>query len=234
MDRTLEPDPLRTVHEVWAGRLGVEAAAFDADGVVSVAWDGIRAASVVRLGGTTVVGAPREALAALRELAPQQLVEPAALIAALESFGPELFGAATLAFADRSTVAAATRSTVREATRAVLQAVTDTLASEEQDECGLLEMDRWWVLEERADEPIAAAGYGIWNDKLAHLGVAVAPGHRGEGLGATVASAAITDALSSGLVVQWRSGVDNEASELLGHRLGAITLGEQITVDLRG
>lgn len=60
---------------------------------------------------------------------------------------------------------------------------------------------------------------------------------RGPGAGGgteSIASAAITDALSSGLVVQWRSGVDNEASEVLGRRLGAVALGEQITVDLLG
>lgn len=222
------------VHEVWAGRLGVDAAAFGADGVVPVVWGGIRAVTVVRLGGTTVVGAPRETLASLRQLTPQQLVEPAALIAALESFDPELFGAARLAFADRSTVTALTQPSVREATRADLEAVADTLAPAERDECGLLEMDRWWVLEQRADQPVAAAGYEIWNGRLAHLGVAVAPGHRGEGLGAAVASAAISRALSSGLVVHWRSGVDNEASEELGRRLGALALGEQITVDLCG
>lgn len=233
MNRTLEPDSLRAIHEVWAGRLGAEAAAFDAEGVVPVVWDGIRAATVVRLGGTIVVGAPREALAPLRDLTPQQLVQPAALITALQSFGPELFGAATLAFADRSTAAAVTRPSVHAATRAELQAVTDALSPEEQDECGLLEMDRWWVLEQRPHQLVAAAGCEIWDDQLAHVGVAVAPGHRGEGLGAAVASAVITDALSSGRVVQWRSGVDNKASEQLGRRLGAVTLGEQITVDLR-
>lgn len=196
-------------------------------------WDGVPAASVVRLGGTTVVGAPSAALASLRELTPQQLVEPAALIAALERFDPELFGAARLAFADRRTVTALTHQPAREATRADLQAVTDALTEAERDECGLLEMDRWWVLEQRAHEPVAAAGYEIWDDRIAHIGVAVAPSHRGEGLGAAVASAVISDAVSSGLVVQWRSGVDNAASAELGRRLGAVVLGEQVTVDLR-
>lgn len=231
---TLESDSLRTIHQVWAGRLGVEAAAFDVDGVVPVVWGGAPAASVVRLGGTTVVGAPKAALAALRDLAPQQLVDPAALIAALAGFGPELFGAARLAFADRRTITTSTRPPAREATRADLQAVTDALPPSERDECGLLEMDRWWVPEHRKHRLMAAAGYEIWDGWLAHVGVAVAPGHRGEGLGTAVASATIGDALSSGLVVQWRSGADNEASEALGRRLGAVALGEQVTVDLRG
>lgn len=79
---------------------------------------------------------------------------------------------------------------------------------------------------------MAAAGYEIWDEGIAHVGLAVAAGARGQGLGAGVATAAVERALSVGLVPQWRSAAENAASESVGRRLGFVPLGEQVAVDL--
>ncbi|WP_114854421.1 GNAT family N-acetyltransferase [Brachybacterium sp. YJGR34] len=230
MTPALAPGTLRTIHRVWARRLGAPAHSFEADGVVPVVWDGADAVSVVRLGGAIVLGGPESALGALRDLPGPRLLDPAAVMLALEGRGPRLFGAAHLAFVDQGKVTAP--ASVRSASRGDLEEVLATLSEDERAESGLREMERWWVASGPTGAPAAAAGCETWDGAIAHLGVAVAPQRRGTGLGAAAASAAIARSLASGLVPQWRSGVGNAASRRLGTTLGAVPLGEQVTVDL--
>ena len=55
------------------------------------------------------------------------------------------------------------------------------------------------------DDLVAAAGYRVWSDELAHMSVLVAPEARGRGRGRAVAGAATEHALASGLLAQWRA-----------------------------
>jgi GNAT superfamily N-acetyltransferase len=54
-------------------------------------------------------------------------------------------------------------------------------------------------------EIVAAAGYDVWDDALAHLAVVVSRGHRGQGHGRAVVSRATELALDDGLVPQYRT-----------------------------
>lgn len=104
----------------------------------------------------------------------------------------------------------------------------------ETDESGVTQMDHRFVLDDDRGSPVAAAGYETWDNAVAHLGLAVAVGHRSQGLGAMVASAAALDALDHGLVLQWRSSETNPASRRTGERLGFVALGTQIAIELTG
>lgn len=232
MTTVLAPASLRTIRRVWAERLGTTEALLEHDGVSGVRWDAVPAASVVRIAGATLVGAPPSALERLQGLAGSSLLDPEELMRALEGLGPSLFGAAELAYLDAGTFLPSVSRTVCGAGRDEVEHLLRALPSTERDESGLEEMDRWWVVREADRTPVAVAGCEIWNDALAHLGVAVVPNARGTGAGAAVASAAVRNALDDGLVVQWRSGVGNHASRRLGARLGAVPLGQQVTVDL--
>lgn len=217
---------------VWAGRLGVSPHVFDGVGPVFVDGKTVPAAVVVRLGDATVVAAPERALAVLRGLDAQQLLDPVSLVAVLEPEGPQLVGKARLSCLDSQTFSPDRTATPREAAPADVEAVLSECSVDECDESGLREMDALWVAGQSAGEPVAAAGYEIWDGGIAHVGLAVASGARRQGLGAGVASAAVEHALSAGLVPQWRSAVENAASESAGRRLGFVPLGEQIAVDL--
>lgn len=232
MTTALAPDTLRTIRRVWGERLGVAEGALEREGVSTVPWEAIPAASVVRIAGATILGAPPRALERLTGRTATTLLDPAALVSALDELEPVLFGAAQLAYLDAGTFAPAPSLQAAAADGEAIDGMLEALPARDRDESGLAEMDRLWVVKGSGGTAVAAAGYETWNGAIAHLGVAVAPGARGGGLGAVVASAAAAHALDAGLVVQWRSGAANLASRRLGERLGAVPLGEQVTVDL--
>lgn len=224
------PAALHAIHAMWAGRLGVQPAVFGQEQTVYRSWPGASAAVVVRVGSTVVVGAPQPALTRLRDLSREQLQEPASLMAALGDHSPQLLGPAHLAYADAQTLTLAPTSQVLRASRHLLEDVLALCPDEDREESGLEEMAQWWVATDHDGAPVATAGYETWDERVAHLGVLVAPRSRGTGRGAAAASAAITHALDAGLVPQWRSAVWNEASLRLGLRLGFVAHGEQITL----
>lgn len=79
------------------------------------------------------------------------------------------------------------------------------------------------------DRPVAVAGYRVWEDLAAHIGVATTPATRRMGHGRAAAHAAAAHATSRGLVVQWRSLWSNDASRELGRSLGLIACGRQFS-----
>lgn len=78
----------------------------------------------------------------------------------------------------------------------------------------------------RDDELVAACGYEVWQDRLAHCSVFTHPGVRARGYGRAAASAAVAHALESGLVAQWRTRVP--ASRAIAVALGFRSLGAQL------
>lgn len=231
---TLSPATLHALHEMWAGRLGVRPSVFEREQTVYRDWPGASAAVMVRAGSTVVIGAPEPALTRLRELSRDQVQQPESLMAALSDLGPQLLGPACLAYADAPTLALGATSQVHRASRHELDLVLALCRGEEREESGLEEMTQWWVATDHDGAPVAATGYETWDERVAHLGVLVAPRNRGTGRGAAAASAAITHALEAGLVPQWRSAVSNEPSLQLGRHLGFVPHGEQITLLLSG
>lgn len=77
---------------------------------------------------------------------------------------------------------------------------------------------------------VAAAGYRVWLDEMAHLSVLVDPAHRNAGLATTVARAATAHALDAGLVAQWRAR--RVPSRAVARKLGYVELGQQISIRL--
>ena len=77
---------------------------------------------------------------------------------------------------------------------------------------------------------VAAAGYRVWLDDVAHLSVLVDPAHRGRGVATLVAYAAVERACARGLVAQWRARPP--ASRAVARKLGFVEVGQQISVRL--
>lgn len=175
------------VRRVWARRLGVPADAFGADETVRVSRPDLTATVVVRLGATTVVATPDQALSDLRQLSSEQLMDARSLLSALESHGPTLLGEASLACADPGTMSPAVDGAVRDAVEADLEAVLSACSNDERDESGLAHMSTRLVASDGSGQPAALAGYEVWDDTLAQMGLAVPPGSRGQGFGRQVA-----------------------------------------------
>lgn len=91
-------------------------------------------------------------------------------------------------------------------------ALADALTPVEREESGLELSPRplWGVFQGK--ELIAAAGYDVWPGRIAHMGVAVHPAHRGKKLGQMALQAATRGALTRRRIVQYRALSTNPAS----------------------
>ena len=72
----------------------------------------------------------------------------------------------------------------------------------------------------REGDIIAAAGYKIWGECIAHIGVATHPAHRGNGIGRAVVRRIAEYAIKEGLVAQYRTLVANQPSIKIAQTLG--------------
>ena len=233
MSSALAPETESVVRRVWAARLGVPVGALEARGTVFVDRPDLTAAVVVRLGGTTVVAAPDPALSDLRRVARNRLLDVGSLLAVLEFHRPILLGKASLSFADSGSMRPdVSGGAVRDATDAETEALLSVCSGDERDESGLAGMGVRHVVLDRAGQLAALAGFEVWDNAMAHLGVAVAPRCRGQGFGRIAAAAAARHALGVGLVPQWRCRLDNVSSARVRDRVGFVQLGEQIAIDL--
>ncbi|MDJ0317012.1 MULTISPECIES: GNAT family N-acetyltransferase [Arthrobacter] len=81
--------------------------------------------------------------------------------------------------------------------------------------------------------PLACSAYGEYQGLLAQLGTLVAPEFRRQGVGALATSIAAHEALSAGLIVQWRADVNNAGAHALATSLGLSVAGLQTQVHLQ-
>lgn len=212
--------------------MGASEGTLSSGGVSFVEWPGFTAAVILDTGGSLIVAGPAEAIALLRHLSRQQLVDAEVAASALLSLRPRLIGKALLGYADESTFTPAPAThRVRPADLSAAEQALSHCDADDRDESGLSEMNTWFVAEEEG-VPVAAAGYEGWPGSVAHCGVAVGAGHRGRGLGRSVASAAVRHALDEHAVAQWRSRDTNATSTRLGERLGFVQIGSQTAFDL--
>ncbi|WP_158580772.1 GNAT family N-acetyltransferase [Cellulomonas rhizosphaerae] len=105
----------------------------------------------------------------------------------------------------------------------------DACNESDRDESGLREMSTRFAVQDDG-RPVALAGYEVWNDEVAHLGVLVVPDARGRGLALTAARTAMDHA--PGLVPQWRASVENPVSAAVADRLGFVRAGGQIAIEV--
>jgi RimJ/RimL family protein N-acetyltransferase len=85
----------------------------------------------------------------------------------------------------------------------------------------------------REGELVAAAGYTIWGEKLAHVGVVTHSSHRGHGYGKAVVSGITAHALRQGLIAQYRTLQSNAPSIAIGRALGFQEYGVTLAVRFR-
>ena len=109
-----------------------------------------------------------------------------------------------------------------------------TMSADEWDECGLgrgAALLGWYgaIVDGRL---VAVAAYEEWGGAVAHLCVATSRDHRRHGYAQQAAVGAAQHAIRAGLVAQWRASMPNTASIAVGARLGFVSLGEQLVLDV--
>lgn len=83
------------------------------------------------------------------------------------------------------------------------------------------------------DEIVAAGGFELWGDRIAHIAVVTHPAHRGQGYGRNVVSAIAAVVLERGLIPQYRTLLGNTPSIRIGAALGFAAYAESLSVRLR-
>jgi GNAT superfamily N-acetyltransferase len=222
---------------VW-GELAGAPAALRGSGCTIVARQGPDEAarvSVVRLGAATAVVVPLAMVDRFDELVASQpgcdLTNPASVV---ELLGPvaRFLGPASLAYADGGCFQPRGTAAATMLLPAGHDAVLDLAAAcglQDAGESGIARATAAVSVIQADGAVLAACGYEVWAAALAHIGVLTHPRWRGRGLAASVASAAVAQALEAGLVAQWRARCTLTASRRIARSLGFVELGRQLS-----
>jgi ribosomal protein S18 acetylase RimI-like enzyme len=77
---------------------------------------------------------------------------------------------------------------------------------------------------------VAAAGYKVWGESLAHIGVATHAGFRSRGFGRACIRSITEEAIKSGLVAQYQTLFENKPAIAVARALGFEEYGQRIFV----
>lgn len=228
----MDPTTQQTIRQAWAQLLTVDGRPLDglADGGPRIVrpQEGADTVSFVRIFGQGILSGPQWALDRAADLPDAELALLPVLMSLTADHGARPLGAAELSYTD-APVEHADLPTTRE--EAAVTALEAACSDADVDEVGLGSMPHRWVLLDGPDgDPLAGAGYVVWAERLAHMGVLTSPEARGRGYGVLAAAVGTNAALEAGLVPQWRARWDNEASKRVGEVLGYELVGTQTTV----
>jgi RimJ/RimL family protein N-acetyltransferase len=200
-------------------------------GAYWLAWEGRDPSrgyvSIVRLGADRFVTAPPELRARVESADPSN---PDDLIQVLSDHAVARSGEARLAYTDRRSFRPRATSLVVavDADDARLARLRDSADPDEWGE-SMSHDDRAHISGIVEDSDLVAiAAHHNWDDALGHVAVFTARSARSRGLATTVASATVEQAMTDGLVPQWRVRVGNDASRRVAEKLGFVELGRQI------
>ncbi|PRB76746.1 GNAT family N-acetyltransferase [Arthrobacter sp. MYb214] len=188
----------------------------------------------VSLFGTGILVGPSWAKEAAQNLTDAELASHAKLMEISAPYGGQALGEAELYYCDTAPPTPSLRPTAsRQQEHAI--ALENICLPDDSAEVGLSEMESTFVLLSDCNngpQPLAGAGYDIWEGKLAHLGVLTAPEKRQSGFGSNAVAIAMEQAMNCGLIPQWRARTDNTASIRTALRAGFEYVGTQTSVIL--
>jgi GNAT superfamily N-acetyltransferase len=193
-------------------------------------------AGIVVLGDSAIITAPADRAAQvlrriLAGMPTSSLMSPEAVRAVLPV--NEVLGPAVLGYVSRDGFrpVRAGRSVERLAPgHQDLMALVKSVPTEDAGESGMAEITSAAFVVRKGADVVAAAGFQAWPAAAAHLCVLTAPEGRGRGLARQVASVAVAQALTEGLLPQWRARP--MASRNVARALGFRELGSQLSLRL--
>ncbi len=205
------PETLGTLRRYWAGKLGVDADAFEATGVTVGAGHGDDVEVFVR-DDAVVVGAPP----ALHDACERATGGLARAVPDDEAVGEwigargsvrTVLGPAFYGYVDRRSFEPvdATARPLDAADEAAVDRLRAAVPDEEWDQGGPAFEPGRTVGRFVDGDLVAVAGYDVWDDLVAHVAVVTHPDHRGEGNGRAAVSRVTAAALDDGLLPQYRT-----------------------------
>ncbi|WP_104180837.1 GNAT family N-acetyltransferase [Arthrobacter sp. B0490] len=235
----LDPGTVSIIQLAWSRLLGLDDGALGSgSGRLYSTDDDAPLLTFVTLFGREVLKGPAWAVEAGRSLSGPELRSASTLLTLTRDHGGRALGEAQLYFCDAlprfdepPAVVSSEAALVRELER---RCPPDDVA-----EADLGGVEHPFVLVDGRNEggdaqpdPLAGAGYDIWEGILAHVAAITPPGERRKGYAGRVAAVAVEEAMAAGLVPQWRARTDNTASQRTARRAGFVFAGTQTSVAL--
>lgn len=191
--------------------------------------------AVLRIGDTLTIAVPDVALVARIEEAIAELpitpLAPEMAVAKLSHIR-DVLGPASL-FYPVDLVPSQAASDIVCVLRTELRDLQSTLGEDEWDESGLGDVSsQVFAVRDESGHIVSACGYERWPAEIAHLCVATAPTSRRRGHAKKAAEAAVADALSNGLLPQWRARPAE--SKALAQSIGFEEVGWQMSLRIEG
>jgi len=224
---------LQQVRAGWSDRLEIDVSILQNPGLTLIAREGSYGVTTLKIFDSIVAICQPSLLPILSAISPANLLDMPLLLKSLNGYKVNPIGIASISYADEATLKVAPHSGATHISN--LQEAESILSScteSEQEESGIATMPSHFAADSADGKASAVAGYEVWNDKIAQLGVLTKPEHRGQGLASLAAHAAAKAALSAGLIPQWRCQIGNVSSHRLSQKLGFHEVGLQLAIDV--
>jgi hypothetical protein len=236
----LDSSTIAIIQLAWSRRLGLDdgaLAAADDDERIYDVHDEASEVSFVRIFGREVFSGPAWAARQVRDKSAAELSTDAALVRLSLDHGGRGMGTEHLYYSDSyPTLPTAEELAVAE-DRRFAEALERLCPPDDVLEAKLAGREALFVLVDDAaapgdPAPLAGAGYSIRDGILADMGALTAPGHRMRGLGSYVSAIAVEDAMSAGLIPQWRAPLNNVGASRTAAGAGFVAAGIRSSVAL--
>jgi ribosomal protein S18 acetylase RimI-like enzyme len=229
----------QTVTSFWASQLGVSPETLETDGVTLAtrpAPDGSEYVHFFRRESCLVVASSPALAPVVAELAaghgPGSIFDIAEIARGLDRHITRLVGPTYLGYVDAldySDRAEPTACIFGVADVGLLVGLRSAVTAQEWEHGGLDE--RQPMAGVVVDGELkSAAGYEIWGDAIAHVGVVTAPQARGRGYGVECVAAITRHAVARGLVAQYQTLYSNTAAMAIGRAVGFTDYASRIHV----
>lgn len=226
----LPPDTLDEIDNYWVAHLGCPPdRLFDARVIVlpHSAFKGYQGLFLVRRGDSCIVTAPTELMdlvhTCVRDRTVGEVFGSGLWRQLLPDMLDRIVGPASVAYGDASTLADAEEPgtfPLGGHDQDALKRLREACGEEEWDRAGILPNHPVIYGHWLGGELVAVAGYEIWGDRIAHIGVATHPERRGKGFGTAAVCAVARHAIEQALIAQFRTLESNTAAMAIGRTLG--------------
>lgn len=190
----------------------------------------------IRLWDQSILTGPQHLLTAAEAYDDDELSDHSTMLRLTRYDGGRGLGTQGLYYADDLEVVQPVH-TVHVATGPEPAAVLEALCPpDDANDVGLSVLEhKFTVMESGSSDagPVACCAYSEYQGLLAQMGTLVAPALRRQGAGRLATSIAAHEALTAGLIVQWRADINNSAAHALATSLGFSVAGLQTQVALR-
>jgi GNAT superfamily N-acetyltransferase len=238
----LPPDTIAEIEGYWVAHLGCpQERLFDAR-VVTLphsAFKGYQGLFLVRRGGSCMIAAPPELMDLVHSCVQDRPVSEVFGSGLWRDLLPDVIervvGPAVMTYADASTLRAVESPgtmPLDDDDRHALERLAEACGTEDWDRSGLGPSMPALVGHWIGGELVAVAGYEAWGERIANVGVATHPAHRGQGHGKAVVSALAQLAIEEGLAVQLRALARNHAALGIARALGFEEYAQTLAIGL--